>query len=92
MQHNGVTGALAYLVARPARPRYQDRTMDAAFIGRDDDCARIMNERCNQAAERFAAAGAELAQCRSGSVHLGRGPIVVAGLALLALGAATLIH
>lgn len=92
MTSSRVKGALTYLMTRPARPRYQERTMTAGFIAEDASSAVTRDGRERATARRMGAFGAELARNTSGGVHAAFGPVFLCGLVLIALGATAVLR
>lgn len=84
--------ALAHLVTRPARPRYQARTMHPEFLAADAAAGLEEEARADTAMRRWQALPARMMQETTGTVHLLRGPIVLASMLALAIGAASLVH
>jgi glucan phosphorylase len=84
--------ALAYLVTRPARPRYQYRTMDDVYIAKDADCLCLDAENRQVTSDRLGGLAGRLAACNMGSVQMLSGPIAVVSLVVFAIGVTTLMH
>ena len=92
MKRNDAKSAFAYLVTRPARPRYQERTMDAGFIAEDSVFDRANTDRRLAAAHRMDQFTCELADNTAGNIEIIRAPAVLCSLLLLALGVTALLH
>ena len=87
-----VKGALAHLMTRPARPRYQERTMESIFVSQDEVFARANEDRRHATAERLGTFARELAECTAGSIQIMRAPAVLCSLLALALGISALLR
>ena len=85
-------GALAHLVTAPSRPRYQSRTIHAAFMNADEACAQVDAARHEPAHEHVAKLTGSLAACTAGSVPVVLGPVALISLVVVAIGATTLMH
>ena len=83
MQQIDTRSALAYLVTRPARPRYQERTMSTDFMAGDAASAQTTARMQIETADRLDDVAARIAACTSGAVPLRRGPLVALGFCLL---------
>lgn len=83
-------GFLAHMLTAPSRPRYQSRTMHAAFMEADARCARsdAALQQLNRC--RLHAMTDKFSLDTTGSVTMRRS-LAVAGLVGLAIGAATLM-
>jgi hypothetical protein len=92
MQPIDVKGALAHLVTRPTRPRYQERTMHAGFVGGDAGHARSGAERRLDMVARIDSFATGLAQSTAGTVQTPKGPLVAGSLLLLVLGASAFLR
>ena len=92
MQQIDAKGALAYLVTRPSRPRYQARTMHVDYVDGDADHARLDTERQAVMYSRIEALASGLAHSSAGSVPAPEGPLWAGCLLLLGLGAAAFLR
>ena len=84
--------ALAFLMTRPSRPRHQYRTMDDTYIAEDAECARLDTESQKRTSDRLGGLAGRIAVCTAGSVQIMRGPVALASLLVLAIGATTLMR
>lgn len=92
MQPIDIKGALAYLVTRPSRPRYQERTMLAGYLERDAEHARMDTERHLIMTTTMSSFALDVAQSCAGSVQAPKRPLVAGSLVLLVLGASAFLR
>ena len=79
-------GAIAYLITPPVRPRYQERTMEAAYIAQDAAAAETSRVRHQDSVARIDELASSFVQSTSGAVRLIKVPLVTGALLLIALG------
>lgn len=77
---------IAHLITLPARPRYQERTMDAVYMAQDPASAELASLRHRHSVARIDHLASTFAVNTSGAVRLIKVPLVAGVLLLIALG------
>lgn len=77
---------IAYLITPPARPRYQERTMDVAYMAEDAASADLTRLRQQEVVSRIDHLASTFAASTSGAVRLIKVPLVAGVLLIIALG------